>query len=373
MSAGSEAEVTREGQRGLRPGREARTWSHGDAARGGGGGDGGDGGSDGGGGGGDGGEPGGRRRRRREEAFEHPGSSYYGKPIVKQPTWQALDIAGYFFLGGLAGASSVAAAGAQLSGRPRLARPLKLGAAGAIHLSLVALIHDLGRPARFLNMLRVFKPTSPMSVGVWVLFAYAPAATAAAAGELLGESELARRLPLKALAGAGTAGAALLGPAVASYTAALLANTATPAWHEGHREMPFVFVGSAASAAAGLGLLGAPTAENGPAVRLAAIGAVAEMTAVKVLERRIGIVAENYHEGRAGGLMRTAEALTLAAVAGAVTLGRRSRAAAALSGAALLAASACARFGIFEAGRRSAADPRYTVAPQRERLAREGR
>jgi hypothetical protein len=216
-------------------------------------------------------------------------------------------------------------------------------------------------------MLRVFKPTSPMSVGVWVLFAYAPAATAAALGELAGTGELARRV--RPLASAGTAGAALLGPAVASYTAALVATTATPAWHEGHREMPFVFVGSAASAAAGLGLLAAPVAQNGPAVRMAAIGAAGELTAVKLLERRIGIVAETYHEGRAGKLMRTAEALTVAGVGGALAFGRRSRLAAAVSGAALLTASACARFGIFEAGLASARDPKYTVQPQRERLA----
>ncbi len=290
-----------------------------------------------------------------------------GARSSREATWESRDIAGYFFLGGLAGASSVLAAGAQLTGRPALARPLKLGAAGAIHLSLVALVHDLGRPARFLNMLRVFKPTSPMSVGVWVLFAYAPAATAAALGELAGTGELARRV--RPLASAGTAGAALLGPAVASYTAALVATTATPAWHEGHREMPFVFVGSAASAAAGLGLLAAPVAQNGPAVRMAALGAAGELTAVKLLERRIGIVAETYHEGRAGKLMRTAEALTVAGVGGALALGRRSRLAAALSGAALLAASACARFGIFEAGIASARDPKYTVQPQRERLA----
>ncbi|HST32640.1 MAG TPA: NrfD/PsrC family molybdoenzyme membrane anchor subunit [Solirubrobacteraceae bacterium] len=306
---------------------------------------------------------GGGRKRRREQPFD----SYYGHPIVREATWESRDIAGYFFLGGLAGASSVLAAGAQLTGRPALARPLKLGAGGAIHLSLVALVHDLGRPARFLNMLRVFKPTSPMSVGVWVLFAYAPAATAAALGELAGTGELARRV--RPLASAGTAGAALLGPAVASYTAALVATTATPAWHEGHREMPFVFVGSAASAAAGLGLLTAPVAQNGPAVRMAALGAAGELTAVKLLERRIGMVAETYHEGRAGKLMRTAEALTVTGVVGALALGRRSRFAAALSGAALLAASACARFGIFEAGLASARDPKYTVQPQRERLA----
>lgn len=309
---------------------------------------------------------GGGRKRRREPVFD----SYYGRPIVREATWESTDIAGYFFLGGLAGASSVLAAGAQLTGRPALARPLKLGAAGAIHLSLVALVHDLGRPARFLNMLRVFKPTSPMSVGVWILSAYAPAATAAALGELVprGRLGLAGRL-VRAFAGPGTAGAALLGPAVASYTAALVATTATPAWHEGHREMPFVFVGSAASAAAGLGLLTAPVAQNAPAVRMAALGAAGELTAVKLLERRIGIVAETYHEGRAGKLMRTAEALTVAGVGGALAFGGRSRFAAALSGTALLVASACARFGIFEAGLASARDPRYTVQPQRERLA----
>ncbi len=310
----------------------------------------------------------GRRRKRRggragEDSMvpEAEFSSYYGRPIVKEPTWAALDIAGYLFLGGLAGASSTLAAGAQLSGRPALARPLKLGAAGAISLSLVALVHDLGRPARFLNMLRVFKPTSPMSVGVWILSAYAPAASVAALGELL---RLGRLRPLAHL---GTVGAALLGPAVASYTGVLISDTATPAWHEGHREMPFVFVASAASAAAGLGLLAAPLDQNAPARRLAVIGAAAELSAVKLLERRLGIVAEAYHHGRAGTLMRAAETLTAAGVVGALTRAHRSRRVAALGGAALMAASACARFGIFEAGRQSARDPKYTVLPQRER------
>jgi hypothetical protein len=131
--------------------------------------------------------------------------------------------------------------------------------------------------------------------------------------------------------------------------------------------MPFVFVGSAASAAAGLGLLAAPLSENGPARRLAVIGALAELTAVRLLERRVGVVAETYHRGRAGTLMRAAEALTVAGVLGAARTGHRTRLGAALSGAALLSASACARFGIFEAGLQSARDPKYTVQPQRER------
>jgi len=293
-------------------------------------------------------------------------TSYYGRPVIKEPVWEVPDVPAYLFLGGLAGASSVLAAGAQLAGYRELTRISKVAALGAITLSGVALVHDLGRPGRFLNMLRVFKPTSPMSVGVWILTAYAPAAGTAALGELV---PLGRLSPLAKL---GTAGAALLGPAVASYTGVLIANTATPAWHEGHREMPFVFVASAASAAAGLGLLAAPLAENAPARRLAAIGALAEIGAVRLLEHRVGIVAETYHRGRAGALMRAAEALTLAGVAGAVRSGDRNRVAAALSGAALLAASACARFGIFEAGGASTRDPKYTVVPQRERRLAEG-
>ena len=124
-------------------------------------------------------------------------------------------------------------------------------------ISLLALIKDLGRPTRFLNMLRVFKPTSPMSVGVWILVGYAPLAAGAAASDVLGRAPRSGRA-----AGLGAAG---LGAAVSTYTAALISNTAVPAWHEGRREMPILFAGSAASAAAGWGLIAAPTAESEPA------------------------------------------------------------------------------------------------------------
>ena len=85
--------------------------------------------------------------------------SYYGLPILNAPVWHSPDIPGYLFLGGLAGTSSVLAAGAHLTGRAQLAGRTKVVAAGAIGLSAVALVHDLGRPSRFYNMLRVVKPT----------------------------------------------------------------------------------------------------------------------------------------------------------------------------------------------------------------------
>ena len=287
------------------------------------------------------------------------GTSYYGRPVIKEPIWQSPGIPGYLFLGGLAGASSLLAAFAHASGDHELARASKTAATGAIGLSAVALVRDLGRPTRFLNMLRVFKVTSPMSVGTWLITSYGPLAAAAAASALTGK--------LPKAGAAATAGAAALGAGVSTYTAALICDTAVPAWHDGHREMPYLFAGSAASAAGGLGMLAVAPRHAGPAVRFAVLGAAAELTAKTLMVRRLGKGGKPYQEGRPGQLMRTAEVLTAAGLAGAV-LGRRSRPAAALAGLVLLASSALTRFGIFEAGRASARDPEETIGPQRRRL-----
>lgn len=333
----SGSDVTRKGVEGERPGRDALT---GDAA--------------------------GRRRRRRgrgERSMvpDAEFSSYYGRPILKKPTWRALDIAGYLYLGGLAGSSSLLAAGAQATGRPELARVAKLGATGAISLSLAALVHDLGRPARFMNMLRVFKPTSPMSVGSWLLSGYAPLTMAAAASDVAGRYRL--------VGSAATAGAAVLGPAVVTYTAVLISDTAVPSWHEGHRQMPYVFAGSGATAAAGLALAAAPIAQTGPARRMAVLGAALELGVFQLMKRRMGLAAEPLEQGRPHVMLRTAEALTAGGAVLAALSGRQwGRALAAVAGAALLTGSAALRFGLFHAGVASAEDPKYTVVPQRERL-----
>jgi formate-dependent nitrite reductase membrane component NrfD len=284
--------------------------------------------------------------------------SYYGRPVIKEPAWRAPDIPGYLFLGGLAGASSALAASAELSGDTELARASKVAALSAIGLSMGALVHDLGRPARFHHMLRVFKPTSPMSVGSWLLAAYGPAAGVAAASAVTG------RLPW--LGRLATVTAAVLGPGVAAYTAALLSDTAAPAWHEAHRELPYLFVSSAATAAGGLGLVLAPSEQSRPARNLAVLGAGAELIAKSMLLRRLGRTAEPYQSGRAGRLMEAAEVLTASGLT-AAALGGRNRTVAALAGAALVASSAFTRFGVFFAGVESARDPKYTIAPQRER------
>jgi formate-dependent nitrite reductase membrane component NrfD len=322
------------------------------------------------------GSAGGRKRRGRggrgERAMvpDAEFTSYYGRPILKPAPW-TVDIPAYLFLGGLAGGSAVLGAGADLTRRPKLRRAARLGSLGAITVSLGALVHDLGRPERFLNMLRVLKPTSPMSVGTWILSAFGPAIGVAAASELGPLVPRPLRPIVDATARPAGLAAAALGPAVASYTAVLIADTATPAWHEGYRELPFVFVGSAAAASGGWGMLTAPLAESGPARRMALAGAALEVAAEQRMEQSMGIVKETLHDGVAGQFMRASKALTGVGAVGAI-VGRRSRLASMASGLALLGGSACTRFGIFHAGQQSARDPKYTVVPQRERLAARG-
>lgn len=297
---------------------------------------------------------------REEVVPEFEFESYYGRPILKQPTWKTPDIPLYFFLGGLAGASAVLAEGAAATGLPGLERIARLAAAGGATAGTVALVHDLGRPERFLNMLRVLRPTSPLSVGTFILAPFGTLSGIAAASHLTG------RLPrIGRLAGVG---AAALGPPLATYTAGLIANTAVPAWHEGHRELPFVFGGSGAAAAGGLAMVFTPLNQAAPARRTALAGAAIELAATETMQRRMGFVGEPYRQGRSGRLMKVAQATTAAAAAATLLLGSRSRAVSVLAGAASVAGSVFTRFGVFEAGMASAGDPKYTVVPQRRRL-----
>ncbi|MGX7670950.1 NrfD/PsrC family molybdoenzyme membrane anchor subunit [Plantactinospora sp. DSM 117369] len=307
------------------------------------------------------GRPGRRQRGERLMVPRAEFRSYYGRPVLKPPVWEPADIGGYLFLGGLAGASSTLAATAELTGRPGLARGLKAGAAVALAGSLYSLVHDLGRPERVLHMLRVVKVTSPMSVGSWLLAGYGPLALIAAGSAVTG------RLPR--LGRLGTLGAAALGPAVASYTATLFADTAVPVWHDGYRELPVLFAGSAAASAGALGLLAAPGGETEPARRAAVLGAATELAAAYRMERRLGMVAEPMRQGLAGGLLRAGKLLSAAGALAVAAGTGRGRAATAAGAAAMLAGSVCLRFGIFQAGMASARDPKYTVEPQRERLA----
>jgi hypothetical protein len=288
--------------------------------------------------------------------------SYYGQPIIKAPVWTP-EIPTYFFLGGMAGAAAPLAVAAGLRGNERLARRAWLVSMTGLVASPPLLIKDLGRPARFHHMLRVFKLTSPMSVGSWVLTATSGAVALGTARDVFGLFPRLGRL-------AGAAG--VLGPLLSTYTAVLVADTAVPAWHEARRELPFVFAaGSAASAAGALALI-TPAEAAGPARRLAVIGALGELAATTAMERRLGELGEPYHEGEAGRFARAAKGLMASGGAVMALAGRR-RAGAAVGGALLLAGALSERWAVYRAGFQSARDPKYIVGPQRRRKAQRER
>jgi formate-dependent nitrite reductase membrane component NrfD len=284
--------------------------------------------------------------------------SYYGRPILKAPAWKP-HVPVYFFAGGLAGASSVLAFGARLSGNHRLARAALLVSAAGLLPSPFLLVDDLGRPERFFNMLRVFKPTSPLNVGSWLLLAFGPASAAAAGSELLGVLPRAGRV-------AETVAAAL-GPFITTYTAVVVADTAVPAWRDARHELPFVFAGGAAASAGAAAVALTPVVDARPARRLVAVGAATSLVALDRMHRTRGVTMEPYRSGPAGRLSSWSRALTATGAAITTILGRRRRAAAVGGSALVLAGALCERFAVVRAGLQSVADPAYTIGPQRAR------
>jgi formate-dependent nitrite reductase membrane component NrfD len=301
----------------------------------------------------------GRRRRsgKGERAMVPPAEfrSYYGQPIVKRPVWK-WQIPAYFFSGGLAAGSSALALGGSITGRRKLARRSKLVALAGIATSTAFLIDDLGRPGRFANMLRVAKPTSPMSVGSWVLAMYGPAVGAAALGDVTGV--------LPAVGALATVSAAALSPVVATYTAVLVSDTAIPVWHEARGHLPFLFAAGACASAGGVAAAVTPVAQAGPARRLALAGAAAELVAARAMEESLGEVGRVYQQGWAGRHSRLSARLTAAGAGVLVVAGRR-RTGAVVGGLLVAAGAALERFAVAEAGHQSAADPTAVVRTQR--------
>jgi hypothetical protein len=284
--------------------------------------------------------------------------SYYGRPIVKPPAWK-WEVPVYFFVGGMSGASAILTAGARLAGHERLSDRARLVTCASAMLGPPLLIADLHVPSRFHHMLRVFKPTSPLSVGSWVLATFAPAA--------VGSWLLHRTASLPRVQRTAETTAAALGPVMSTYTAVLVANTSTPIWHEARHELPSVFAASSAASAGAAALLLAGSEPAEPARRLALAGAAGELAATTVMEQRLGELAEPYHVGRSGMLAKAAKAST---GGGAILVGagKRRPALAKLGAWLLLAGSMLQRWAVFEAGKVSARDPKYTVMPQRRRI-----
>jgi Polysulphide reductase, NrfD len=296
------------------------------------------------------------RRRRHLMVPEAEFRSYYGRPILKEPAW-TLEVPWYFFVGGMAGASAPLAVASRVTGNHRLARSALTVAGAGVAASVPLLMSDLGRPERFHHMLRVFKPTSPMSMGSWALAAMGPAAVGAAVSDRLGI--------LPGLGRVAEVVSGVIGPGLCTYTAALVANTAVPVWHEARRELPLVFAGSALASAGAASIVLTPAADAGPARRLAVVGALLELGAAGAMERRLGELAEPYHQGPAGRYARLARGCTGLGAATVAVAGNRRRWAAVAGSGLLLAGSALERLAVYKAGFQSARDPKYVVKPQR--------
>ncbi len=285
--------------------------------------------------------------------------SYYGQPVIKEPVW-TWEIPIYFFTGGAAGASAGLAWLSERRGNDELARRAWAAALGNIVVSPALLTSDLGRPLRFINMLRMFKVTSPMSVGSWILVGSGATTAVAATTAWTGWFPRLGRVAKPA--------AALLGLPLSTYTAALLANTAVPVWHEARRTLPFVFGSGAALSAGAFGVMLTPVEHAAPARRIALAGALVEAGSSELMRRTLGELAEPY-ELQPSKTLKLVTGVCLAAGSALLAArGGRSRAAAAAGGALLAAGALSARWNVFKAGFASVRDPKYTVGPQRARV-----
>jgi len=183
---------------------------------------------------------------RRNAQPMQPDRGYYGLPFLKEPVW-TWEVPSYFFVGGAAGASAVLAAAAQLTGADRdLVSDARWIAAAGAALSAPLLVGDLGRPERFLNMLRVFKVQSPMSVGAWTLTAFGTFAAAAVFAE---EVRKRTSLPVRIIGDAAGMLSAATGLVMATYTGVLIGATTIPVWSKHASILPIHFGASALSSA----------------------------------------------------------------------------------------------------------------------------
>jgi formate-dependent nitrite reductase membrane component NrfD len=313
--------------------------------------------------------------RRRAEAGGAPAfdvragtpnesTTYYDRPVLKEPVW-IWTVPVYFYAGGAAGAAATLAAVARASGGHDLdglvERCRWISAAGTA-IGTVCLIADLGRPERFLNMLRVFRPTSPLNVGSWLL-------TGATQFSVTGA--LLQRLGYERTADAAGAMAGVFGLPMSGYTAVLLSSTAVPVWQGARRSLPWLFVASAASSVGAL-LSAADLSERERRVagRFGLFAELMELAATVAVEReagRVERVARPLREGVSGTLWKLATACTVGGLA-VSAFGSRSPRMRKLAAVVGTAGGLSLRFAIFHAGKASARDPRATFEQQRAGL-----
>jgi formate-dependent nitrite reductase membrane component NrfD len=288
--------------------------------------------------------------------------TYYDRPVLKPPVW-IWTVPTYFFVGGIAGAAMTMGLAAQLAGGARLRafeeRCRWVGAIGG-GIGSALLIADLGRKARFLGMLRVLRPSSPMSVGSWVL----ALATPLSAGSALLSMTSGGLWYVGYAAGVG---AGILGMPLATYTGVLLGNSAVPIWLATRKTLPLLFGASAAASLAAIfDLMPLGHRERTIAHRFGIAGRLAELAAGEAVERQAcanARVGRPFRQGASGALWQAAKVFTLASLILTVIpgKGKTQRRAAGICG---ILGGLSLRFAVLHAGKISALDPRATFSQQ---------
>ncbi len=286
---------------------------------------------------------------------------YFGLPALKEPVW-TWEISVYFFVGGLTGMAAVIALAASIFHHPEVMRAgMWLAFAGGI-ISPVLLIMDLGRPMMFLNMLRIFKPQSAMSMGVYILTPFGMTSVPGAlATELTFHDWLppGLLLPVRIVAYLLTAAAGLSGMLLATYTGVLIGATAVPAWFTHRSLLPFHFgTAGLGCAAASLLLLGNDL--HALALIFWVAASLETFIWLWLMFRHHGAADRALHEGRGGRLLMPAELLL-----GPVSLSLLALKFPSWAAVAFLVGALVSRFGWIQAGKASARDPEAAFASQR--------
>lgn len=306
----------------------------------------------------------------------YQGEDYYALPPLKPGHYKWL-IVQYFFVGGISGSAQILAAVADLAGDEEdrvIVRHGRYIALGGAVLSPIFLIADLHMPSRWYNMLRIYRGTSPMSFGAWVLTAFGTLSGLAAVAQFIEDRTAGRygRL-LGRIFGLPAAAA---GGVVSYYTAPLLSATSVPLWASVNRLLPPMFSASAAAnASSALSLsLQAVDAPQAPRERLETFETImetAEMATATAMSRkwqREGLkgplteqpLSSVYHLGAIGlGVV-----VPLAIHGVQMLTGRKSRTASTVAAVSTLVGGFCLRAAMVFGGRKSAERPqdyyRYT-------------
>jgi formate-dependent nitrite reductase membrane component NrfD len=309
------------------------------------------------------------------------GPTYYGRPQLKSAPFNNWIVGAYIFLAGMSGSASLIGTIADAAGGPKaqgVGRRARLLGFLAPSLGAPLLIKDLHTPSRFYNMLRLFKPRSPMSIGTWILMGYSAGAVPAALAEVF-----AKVPGLSWLGGAGKVAqvpAAAAGAGLSVYTASLLSATSTPAWAAAPRELAVRFAASSVASGAAALALGETDPDARRTLQVIAAGAlgveaVAAAAQAKAYEDRGVEEGTKDPWGRTEKIVATGlgVALPLGLFGASLLLGRRGRALGQAAAVATLAGSAALRIATLGMGDEAALRPEVSMRfAQPENLAKPG-